>query len=242
MGYEAKMVKNGNIKIGHTMWSWNKLAGNGVIAGCKGTCGKHCGGCYNAENPKKSPCYVFKSYVIYGWDHSSVVKSHVRNTNVMRNDIDKAFNDIQLQIKRAKSKPSAVRIHASGELETAQELTKWIETAVMFPEIPFYVYTKAYEILDEVFNSIDCSKIPNNFFINVSIWHDNGVESYNKWKHLDCVRAFVYDDGYDYSDKINMDCYCPAYDKNGKLSHDLTCDKCKICFQTKAKVCGCYSH
>lgn len=242
MEYIARMVKNGNIKIGNTMWSWNKLAGSGVIAGCKGTCGEHCNGCYNAEDPRKSPCYVFKSYNIYGWDRSSVVKGHVRNTNIMREDIDRAFDDIRLQLKRAKKKPSAVRIHASGELETTQELQKWIETASMFPSIPFYVYTKAYEILDEVLSGLDKDPIPENFFVNVSIWHENGIDTYNKWKHLDCVRAFVYDDGYDYSGKIKIDCYCPAYDKSGKLHHDLTCDKCKICFQGKAKVCGCYNH
>ena len=39
MEYTARFVKNGNIKIGNTMWSWNKLAGNGEIAGCKGSCG-----------------------------------------------------------------------------------------------------------------------------------------------------------------------------------------------------------
>ena len=44
MEYIARMTKNGNIKIGQTMWSWNKLAGSGEIAGCKGTCGKHCNG------------------------------------------------------------------------------------------------------------------------------------------------------------------------------------------------------
>lgn len=242
MEYVARMTKNGNIKIGQTMWSWNKLAGNGTIAGCKGTCGKHCNGCYNAENPRKSPCYVFKSYNIYGWDHSSVVKGHIRNTNIMRNDINHAFNDIQLQLKRAKKKPSAVRIHASGELESAQELRKWIETATMFPNNPFYVYTKAYEILDKVLIDFNNDTMPKNFFINVSIWHENGIDTYNKWKHLDCVRAFVYDDGYDYGDKLKINCYCPAYDKNGKLHHDLTCDKCKICFQSKTKVCGCYNH
>ncbi len=242
MKYTAKFVKNGNIKIGNTMWSWNKLAGNGIIAGCKGTCGEHCKGCYNAEDPKKSSCYVFKSYVQYGWDNSSVVKGHIRNTNIIRNDIDKAFNDIQLQLSRAKKKPSAVRIHASGELETAQELRKWIETAATAPNIPFYIYTKAYNILDEVLSSMDINSIPQNFFINVSVWHDSGIEAYNKWKHLDCIRAFVYDDGYNYGEKLKINCYCPAYDKNGKLSHELTCDKCRICFQKKAKVCGCYSH
>lgn len=242
MGYIARMVKNGNIKIGDTMWSWNKLAGSGVIAGCKGTCGEHCNGCYNAEDPRKSPCYVFKSYNIYGWDHSSVVRGHVRNTNIMRNDIDHAFKDIRLQLQRAKKKPSAVRIHAAGELEDANELRKWIETAEIFPEIPFYVYTKAYEILDEVLGEYDEEDIPDNFFVNVSIWHENGIDAYNRWKHLDCIRAFVYDDGYDYSNKIKIDCYCPAYDANGKLSHELTCDNCGICFQKKAKVCGCYNH
>lgn len=240
MEYTARFVKNGNIKIGNTMWSWNKLAGKGEIAGCKGTCGEHCNGCYNIEDPRKSPCYVFKSYNIYGWDHSSVVKGHVRNTKVMRENIDKAFNDIRLQLKRAKKKPSAVRIHAAGELETVHELRGWIETAKMTPDIPFYIYTKAYEVLDEVLSTMDV--IPQNFFINVSIWHENGISLYNKWRHLDCIRAFVYDDGYDYSELIKMDCYCPAYDKNGKLSHELTCDKCRICFQKKAKVCGCYSH
>ena len=242
MEYTARFVKNGNIKIGNTMWSWNKLAGNGEIAGCKGTCGEHCQGCYDANNPKKSPCYVFKSYNQYGWEDSTVVQSHVRNTNVMRENIEKAFNDIRLQLSRARRKPSAVRIHASGEIETTQELREWIKTSAITPSIPFYIYTKAYEVLDEVLSTIDVSLIPKNFFINISIWHDNGIDIYNKWKHLDCIRAFVYDDGYDYSKKLKIDCYCPAYDKNGKLSHEKTCDKCRICFKKKAKVCGCYSH
>lgn len=242
MEYTAKFVKNGNIKIGDTMWSWNKLAGNGVIAGCKGTCGEHCQGCYNKENPKKSSCYVFKSYVQYGWDNGTPVKAHIRNTKIMRENIGKAFEDIRLQLQRAKKKPSAVRIHASGELENVQELRMWLETASMYPNIPFYIYTKAFNIVDEVLSAYKYADIPNNFFINISVWHDNGIEIYDKWKHLDNVRAFVYDDGYDYSNKIKINCYCPAYDKNGKLSHELTCDKCKICFQEKAKVCGCYSH
>ena len=242
MGYTAKFVKNGNIKIGDTMWSWNKLAGNGIIGGCKGTCGKHCQGCYDSDNPKKSPCYVFKSYVQYGWDDGTVVKAHIRNTNIIRENIEKAFEDIRLQLQRAKKKPSAVRIHASGELENSNELEMWIETARMYPDIPFYIYTKAYNIVDMVLSAYQKDNIPSNFFINISVWHDNGIETYDKWKHLDNVRAFVYDDGYDYNQKIKINCYCPAYDKNGKLSHELTCDKCKICFQKKAKVCGCYSH
>ena len=91
----------------------------------------------------------------------------------MRENIEKAFNDIRLQLKRAKKKPSAVRIHAAGEIETAQELREWIETATITPGIPFYIYTKAYEVLDQVLSTMDVRLIPKNFFINVSIWHEN---------------------------------------------------------------------
>ena len=238
MGYTAKLVKNGNIKIGNTMWSWNKLAGAGEIAGCKGTCGKHCKGCYNPDNPKKSPCYVFKSYVQYGWDKSTVVKNHVQNTRIMRENPMQAFAEIEQQIRRAKKKPSAIRIHASGEIESAKELKLWTIVASEFPDISFYLYTKNYEAVDKVIK--DIKELPENFFINISIWHNNGVKFYKKYKEKKNIRAFVYDDGVDM--KLKPDCYCPAYDKKGKLSHDITCDKCKICFQNKAKICACYAH
>lgn len=242
MAYDAKFVKKGNIKVGD-MWTFNKLAGNGVIGGCKGTCGEHCQGCYNKDNPKKSPCYVFKSYVQYKWEEGTPVKAHIRNTNAIRNNINKAFEDLNFQLKRARKKPIAVRIHTSGEIETAKELSKWIETAINNPDTPFYVYTKAYEILDEVLSNRKNNEIPKNLFINISIWHEHGIEAYNKWKHLNTIRAFVYDDKtYDYSKDLNIKFYCPAYTKEGKLKHDLTCDKCTVCFSTRNKICGCYSH
>lgn len=238
MSYECRFNKEGNIKIGN-MWSFNKLAGSGIIAGCKGTCSKYCTGCYNEEDPKKSNCYVFNSYVRYGWDKSSVVKGHARNTNALRNDLKKAFEELHLQLKRAKKKPLAVRIHSSGELETTEELIAWLEEAKNFPEIPFYVYTKAYDILNEVLGKY---KLPKNFYINISIWHEVGIECYNRWKHLKNVRAFVYKDNYIYPESLKIMAMCPAYDKKGKMNHKYTCDKCKICFSNKAKICGCYDH
>ena len=242
MSYQAKFVKKGNIKVGATAWTFNKLAGSGIIAGCKGTCGEHCQGCYSVENPKKSPCYVFKSYVQYGWDSGTVVKAHIRNTNIIRGNIEKAFEDIRTQIKKAKKKPTMIRVHASGELESAQELSMWLKTANMYPDIPFYIYTKAFKEVNNVLSKLKSEDVPKNFFINISVWHNSGIKTYNKWKHLENIRAFVYDDGYDYSKKLDIKFYCPAYNKAGKLNHDLTCDKCKVCFTTKNKICGCYSH
>ena len=246
MVYEAKFVK-GNTKVGSGIWCYNKLAGSGVIAGCKGTCGKYCKGCYNPTDPKKSPCYVFKSYVQYGWENGSVVKSHIRNTEIMRKNPDEAFRQLQAQLRNTKQKPVAVRIHSSGELETEYELKLWIALALSNPKIPFYLYTKNEIVLDHVLSERSKSTkgypiLPANMFVNVSVWHENGVAIFDKWKHLENVRAFVYDDGYDYGDRLKYDCHCPAYDSKGKLNHDSPCEKCKICFQSKAKVCACYDH
>lgn len=242
--YEAKFNKNGNIKVGGNIWTFNKLAGSGVLNGCKGTCGKYCTGCYNEKNPKKSSCYVFNSYVHYGWEKSTVMNSHIRNTNIMRSDINKAFKDIRQQLKRAKKKPTAVRIHSSGEIETKEELLKWFDVANENPSIPFYVYTKAYDVLDEVMLLYKIKKleIPKNFFINISIWHEVGKKCYDTWKSNPQIRAFVYHDGYDYGENLKMDIMCPAYNSKGKMDHRFTCDTCKICYQEKHKVCGCYDH
>ena len=243
MAYSFKFIKNGNIKVGSSIWTANKLAGNGEINGVKGSCSKYCTGCYNKEDPKKSSCYVFKSYRTYGWKKSTVVKSHISNTLAMRNDPDSAFADIALQLKRAKIKPTSIRIHASGEIESAEELYRWIEVSRAFPSIPFYIYTKAYDYVESVFRAYEImgKTLPDNFFLNVSVWHENGTDCYKEWKHIPNVRAFVYDDGYDYGDLV-IDCHCPAYSKNGKMNHNATCDKCKICFRNKNKVCACYDH
>jgi len=225
----------GNIKVGD-MLTFNKLAGNIEWDGCMGSCGEHCSGCFDSKNPYESGCYVIKSYRQY---KSSVIKPHTINTIGMREHLKDSFIELDRQLSR-KRKILPIRIHSSGEFETTQEIEGWIELARKHPNMPFYVYTKAYDLLDEVLTKN--SSLPSNFFINISVWHEQGIAIYNKWKKLDNIRAFVYDDGYDYADKITIDGYCPAYNKAGKLSHDLTCDKCKICFQEKVKVCGCYSH
>lgn len=234
---------NGNIKVGN-MLTFNKLAGNNEINGCKGSCGTHCGGCWDAKDWKKSPCYVAKSYVQYG---DMVVKSHIVNTLAMRNDLQNTIEDLNRQLQRKRTL-LPVRIHSSGELESAAELKAWFWLAKQNPKRTFYVYTKAYEIVDEVLSGTKASDLPTNFFINISIWHEHGIECYKKWNTLEIVRAFIYDDGvYDYKKAgINIEGHCPAYKKDTKgkvkLSHDLTCDKCKLCMQNKVKVLTCLSH
>lgn len=234
---------NGNVKVGNIL-TFNKLAGKNEINGCVGSCGKHCVGCWDVNNWKKSPCYVAKSYVQYG---NGVINSHIVNTVAMREDPQKTVEELNKQLQRKRTLKT-VRQHSSGELESAEELRSWMWLAKQNPNRLFYVYTKAYEILDEVLGSMKRKDIPENYFINISVWHENGIDSYNKWKNIPTVRAYVYDDeSFDYNAAgLKLSGRCPAYRKDEKgrvkLYHDLTCDKCGICFQKKAKVISCLSH
>jgi len=234
---------NGNLKVGD-MLTFNKLAGNLIFSGCKGSCGEHCTGCWSAKDWTKSPCYVAKSYVQYG---DRLIQSHIVNTKAMREDTWGTIKELDYALKRKRTNKT-VRIHSSGELETVEELKAWMWLAKENPNRKFYIYTKAYKIVDKVLSKTDKKDLPSNFFINISVWHENGIEMYNKWKQLKNIRAFVYDDGmYNYAkNKLKINAYCPAYKKDEKgkvkLSHDLTCDKCGLCFQEKAKVIGCLSH
>ena len=154
-----------------------------------------------------------------------------------------------------KRRVKPIRIHASGEIESTEELMEWMRLSKKHEAWPFYIYTKAEDYVDEALTRMAKEGYPSNFFINVSIWHEHGVDIYNKWKHLPFIRAYVYDDGWDYkSIGLELKKYCPAYQweektlKSGKISrkvvlkHDLTCDKCKMCFSEKNKVLGCLSH
>ena len=225
------------------MLTFNKLAGSTIFKGCPGSCKEHSAGCWNPNNWKKSPCYVAKSYTQY---KDVVINCHIFNTLGMRNSPFAVAVILDNKLSRMRSiKP--IRIHSSGELESVQELKAWLWLAKKHPKNKFYIYTKAYDILEEILEK-EKKVLPPNFFINISIWHEAGIKYYLKWKNLTNIRAFVYDDGgYDYAKHgLTVKTYCPAYKKNEKgkvkLSHDLTCDKCTLCFQPKQKVIGCLSH
>lgn len=234
----------GNIKLGKGIWNFSKLAGNTVMntkeGSIVGSCGHHCRGCWEdaIKKGQRPPCYVAKSY-----RYPSVVLSHARNTNAMRHDINKAFEMLSKQISRAKVKPVIIRINQSGEIETLKEFLHWCDLAREHPTIKFWLYTKAFEIVE---NALDCNLVPDNMTVLFSIWHEYGIKNYIKYADKDNVKAFVYDDRtFDYSaHSINITTYCHAYDEHGKMDHNITCEKCGKCFNRIAscKVIGCFDH
>lgn len=237
MAYIAKWNKNGNIKLGGAIWSFSTLMGNEPIyiekldADIVGTCGEHCTFC-------KKKCYVRKSY-----RHKSVKLGHALNTIAIRENPEQAGIDLNLQIERAKNIPLACRFDQSGEIESLDELYMFIYVASENPDIPFYVYTKAY---DFIIPALLAGIVPENLTVLISIWHECGIREYNRVKHLPNVKAFVYDDRkFDYSAAgLDIQTYCHAYDENGKLDHEITCGRCQKCFNRckSCKVIGCFDH
>lgn len=250
----AAIRPGGNTKLGKTMGTFSKLKGDkdyyvpelDVIV--RGSCGKFCVGCERV-------CYVGKSYIRHTnreTGECSVILGHAINTLAFYNDIDKAFNDMNEQLKRKRKKFVYVRIDQSGELISAYEYKKWAWLSEQHPETTFYVYSKAFEYMTECLLSGD---VPSNMITLYSVWHECGIEEYKAVAHLPNVKAYVYMDknkdpknGWGFEEYAEMgliiQTMCTAYDLKGKMNHDITCEKCKKCMNhlLNCKVIGCWSH
>lgn len=221
-----------NRKLGNRIASWSTLMGDYVynmpspFKGITGTCGACCAGC-------KQKCYVRHSYF-----QPSVILAHAINTWGLRNEPWKVREDIATQL--AKGKIDIVRINQSGEVEDVFQFAMWCELARRFPEVKFYIYTKNYSVARAFLIG---NQVPSNFTVNYSIWHDYGVKEYREVQGHPNVKAFIYDDGYPIS--LKVDAICPAYKRFGdkvKLDHNITCEKCKLCFASNMHVISCIDH
>lgn len=223
-----KLSAVGNIKLGKIL-SFSKLLGNYIYKRLTGVLKNIVGSCGNCEVCKRD-CYVRSSYRF-----PCVIFSQAINTWGMRHAMARMEQDFAKQLR--KSKIGVVRINQSGELESLDELAMWCRLAMANPTKKFYVYTKNYGVATE---ALKTGIVPSNFTILFSVWHDVGVKEYESVKEYENVKAFVYDDG---QLSIKPDTYCMAY-QNGKLNHEITCEKCMKCYNNalKRKVIGCKEH
>lgn len=229
----SSLIKGGNMKLGN-MGTISKLMGNVPVSTAYGdivgTCGEHCNGC-------SSSCYVKKSY-----RYDSVRKGHARTTLAFRSDLEKSFESMDKQLSRKRRPFEQVRINQSGELESYLELQKYCELANKHSETTFYVYTKNYSA---VFANI--TKLPENLYVLISVWGNQGVAEYKQLSKLSSqIKAFVYMDE-TYTEEfylsigLKIETSCKAYEGH-KLNHEITCDKCKKCFNKLSRIIGCPSH
>lgn len=247
---DARWYYKGNLKVGNIA-TFSKLPGDmnfatsyGIVQGTCAGCCEHCG---HSLNGKRPPCYVFKSH-----RYPSVVDSQARNTLSVRNNPELAFEQLSASMKRKKKKPTAGRYDQSGEIISKEEMVGMCKVAQENNSMPFYVYTKKYDV---VIPMLLAGEVPKNLTVLISIWHTQGIREFLKVAHLPNVKAFVYCDKN--SDTVNgwgpeeyaqhgiiIQTFCAAYDMNGKMNHNVTCDKCRKCFNrgAKSKVIGCWDH
>lgn len=256
-----KGTQTDNIKLGN-MGSWAMLFGNcnwyipELDITIPGTCGEHCKGCFNPDNPRCSECYVAKSYVRKTQRNEdgsigdilknkcTVKLGHAYRTIAMTMFRKELLLSLDSQLTNMKKKLETVRINESGELTCYEDLELWCELGKRHPETIFYLYTKNYKV---VLKAIIKGIIPSNLFINISIWHENGIEDYLLMSEHPQIRAFVLVDEEWTKDRyaskgIIIDSMCGAYDEKGRMNHNVTCDICKKCFSCNSRCTGCYEH
>lgn len=256
--------RRANIKARYTNANNIKLGNMGVFATLKGddnyyipeldmyargTCGNICREC-----GCKNLCYVEKAYRRYTDQKTgacSVKLGHAYNTIAIRQDAQKAIDDLNNQLTRKRKKFEIIRINESGEIEDEMTLAIHVRVASLHPETVFYLYTKQYKIL---VTWLLAGLIPDNMIVLFSVWHEYGIAEYNKVKHLKNVKCYAVIDinkdveGWSIEDYKNagldIDTMCYAYNESGKMDHRITCDKCKKCFDCKKnkKCIGCYAH
>ncbi|MDA9245716.1 hypothetical protein N9P20_00980 [Polaribacter sp.] len=105
-------------------------------------------------------CYAKKGAYIW----SNVKPAFERRYELSKTDefIGAMYNEI------TKKRPDYVRVHDSGDYYSKAYLNKWIDIALLFPEVKFYSYTNSVKMLKE-------ADLPDNFDV---IFSDSGKQSH----------------------------------------------------------------
>lgn len=249
---DARWNFKGNTKVGNIA-TWSTLPSDMTFVSerygeVKGTCSGCCEHCGRATaTGKRPPCYVFKSH-----RYPSVIDSQARNTLSIRNNPEKAFRQLSDSLTRKRNPIVAGRFDQSGEIENKAQHNGMCMVASEHKSTPFYIYSKKYGVITP---ALEAGTVPKNFTHLYSIWHEQGIKEFLEVANLPNVKAFVYCDKN--SDPVNgwgieeyasrgivIQTFCKAYGTDGKMNHDITCEKCRKCFNrsSKAKIIGCFDH
>ena len=156
------LLKEGNDKVGRTVWTFS------LPAGTAGSCICDCKGCY-----AKTGRYTC----------ANVIESNRLNMEIVDNDIGFFYRAISAQLETIGS--GKVRIHASGDFNTRDPemyAETWKRIAKENPSFLFWTYTKM-ERFEGLFDGIDNGNIVKSVIngIGINYGHcDYIIESYKK--------------------------------------------------------------
>tara|TARA_Y100000385_G_C13083836_1_gene635361 strand:+ start:1456 stop:2061 length:606 start_codon:yes stop_codon:yes gene_type:complete len=110
-------------------------------------------------------CYARKGAYIWG----NVKPAFEKRYELSKTDrfVSEMYNEI------VKKRPDYVRVHDSGDYYSKAYLKKWIDIALLFPEVKFYSYTNSVLMLKK-------ADLPSNFDV---IFSDSGKQR----NHIDAI-------------------------------------------------------
>lgn len=232
-------ISKGNQKMGNIP-QFNTLPGAGLITlkhngqaltNIVGTCGKHCKECFKE-------CYAVRYLKQH---HNTCVMPYAKNTIILRHDPEKLRRAIKEYCDKNILK--YFRFHTSGEIESVSQMELYKQICEDNPDVNFYLYTKAFGILQEWFDGLmdKQERVPDNLVINLSEWHGNlqfmtEPTTNNYFRHCN---IFSYDDGKSGA-KVEAMTHCPAVDKKGNET-GITCAQCRRCMN-KGNNTAVYAH
>jgi hypothetical protein len=105
-------------------------------------------------------CYARKGAYIWG----NVKPAFEKRYEMSKKDdfVNKMYDEI------VKKKPDYVRVHDSGDYYSRKYLSKWIDIALLFPEVKFYSYTNMVQLFKD-------TDLPENFDV---IFSDSGKQTH----------------------------------------------------------------
>lgn len=179
-----KLLQNGNAKLKNML-----VYSHTPVKGCL-----DCSSC-------ASTCYAIKSYRQY----PNVKTAWDRNLDLIQNDLSSFAIAIYNQLKTTKKR--VVRIHASGDFISQEQINVWCDIAKEFPKIKFYGYSKSFKRLDLT----RLNSLPN---VNIIDSFIDGILNYGDAAHVSNLVS-------------NHGCFlCPATLKNSVVTCGDGCDYC----------------
>jgi hypothetical protein len=149
-------------------------------------------------------CYAKKGAYIW----SNVQPAFEKRYELTKSDdfVNKMYEEI------VKKKPDYVRVHDSGDYYSKKYLDKWIDIALLFPEVKFYSYTNMVQMFLD-------TDLPSNFDV---IFSDSGKQKHliDPLKHrhtkIFAIHADLKDAGY--TDASSVDLYATKwFNKTNKV-------------------------
>lgn len=111
-------------------------------------------------------CYAAKLCRIYG----TVRKAYNRNLEILKNDIDNYFT----QVNAAAMVNKYFRFHVSGDIPSMDYLYRMVKLAQDLPGTTFLAFTKQYNFIN---NYLQSAAIPDNMKIIFSEWPGMHMEN-----------------------------------------------------------------